>query len=413
MTGLRKTLAALTARRRKLADVLADANGDMPDTVRAGGAGQTVASRLQEVRAFGANPGNLRMFVHAPEAIANRPALVIALHGCSQTAQTYERGTGWSTLADRSGFVVVYPEQQRANNANACFSWFQPSDIARDQGEAHSIQQMTEYAIVKYGIDRRRVFVTGLSAGGAMASVMLATYPDVYAGGAIIAGLPYGCAGSVQEAFDAMFSEQSPSGRALGDRVRAASKHRGAWPKISVWHGSADAVVKSSNADHSVRQWANVLGITETPTRTERIGHHTRRFWDDTEGNTMIEQLSIAGMAHGVPLAVTVDAQSCGVAGPFFLDVGLCSTRHIARSWGLAKLDAGSERAAAPKSATLEPGAMEPDGVFAYPNRVIAAALTAAGLQVPKLPSAPDAGAASINPQQIITMALKAAGLKR
>ncbi len=119
-------------------------------------------------------------------------------------------------LADRLGFAVVYAEQQPANNPKNCFSWFLPGDTARDLGEARSIRQMVEHAIAAFGIDRNRIFVTGLSAGGAMASTMLATYPEVFAGGAIIAGLPHGSARSVQQAFDAMFTEQSHSAAVLG-----------------------------------------------------------------------------------------------------------------------------------------------------------------------------------------------------
>jgi len=153
-----------------------------------------VARHLTEITDFGSNPGNLRMLVHVPAEIAPGPALVIALHGCSQTAIAYDQGAGWSALADKHGFFVLLPEQQSANNPMNCFSWFERTDMGRDQGEPLSIRQMVEKMIVDHGIDRSRVFITGLSAGGAMTAVMLATYPEVFAGGAIIAGLPYGTA---------------------------------------------------------------------------------------------------------------------------------------------------------------------------------------------------------------------------
>jgi poly(hydroxyalkanoate) depolymerase family esterase len=126
------------------------------------------------------------MFAYAPEGLAREAPLVIALHGCTQTAAEYDQGTGWSSLADSFGFAVVYPQQQPANNPKNCFSWFLPADIARGHGEALSIREMIEHAIATFGLDRRKVFVTGLSAGGAMASVMLATYPEVFAGGALL-----------------------------------------------------------------------------------------------------------------------------------------------------------------------------------------------------------------------------------
>src|SRR5262245_58721987 len=287
-------------------------------------------TRLRELTGFGANPGNLRMFAYAPEDVPPKAPLVIALHGCTQTSAEYDHGTGWSSLADSLGFAVVYPQQQPANNPKNCFSWFLPGDIVRGHGEALSIREMVEHAIATFAADRRKVFVTGLSAGGAMASVMLATYPEVFAGGAIVAGLPYGCASNVQQAFEAMFAEQGHAAQALGDRVRAASRHRGPWPKVSVWHGTSDPIVKPFNGEDIIRQWTNVHGLSDSPSHQELIGSHTRRIWNDATGKALIEAFSISGMAHGVPLATT-GGESCGAAGAFFLDVGISSTHDIAR----------------------------------------------------------------------------------
>ena len=379
------------------------------------------------------------MYVHVPDPLPRMPSLVVALHGCGQSAAEYEHGTGWSTLADRHGFVVVYPEQLSTNNPKSCFSWFQPGDIARDNGEALSIHQMVETAIATFGLDRRKVFVTGLSAGGAMASVMLATYPEVYAGGAIIAGLAYGCAGSVQEAFEAMFTEQSPSHRALGDRVRAASRHQGPWPRISVWHGSADPIVKPSNAEHIVRQWTNVHGLATGDTLEEMIGGHTRRVWKAADGKILVEAYSVSGMAHGVPLASSMNAEGYGAAGPFFLNAGISSTHHIARFWGLAEGHVETQGVAAelapepdrvrtaartiavagrPVGASNEPAeaVFEPEAWRATvhnPNHVIAAAFKSAGLPVAEPPSGSHLPPSRVDPGPIIEAALKAAGLRR
>src|SRR2546423_15033176 len=112
------------------------------------------------------------------------------------------------------------PERQPANNANGCFNWFNPEDTARDSGEACSIRQMIARMVREHKIDDRRIFVTGLSAGGAMTSVMLATYPEVFAGGAVIAGLPFGVASNVREALNGMFQSHSRPGSERGDLVR-------------------------------------------------------------------------------------------------------------------------------------------------------------------------------------------------
>jgi len=435
MADLSKAMSLLQAFRRKFETLLAAARAKVDRAAEAPAA--SPAKRLREVMGFGSNPGNLRMFVHVPERLSRDAPLVVALHGCSQTADDYDYGAGWSSLADRLGFAVVYPQQQPANNPQNCFSWFSPGDIARDHGESLSIRQMVEHAIASFGLDRRRIFVTGLSAGGAMASVMLATYPEVFAGGAIIAGLPYGCARTVQQAFEAMFTEQASDALALGDRVRAASQHRGPWPKISIWHGTADPIVKPSNSEAVIRQWTDVHGISATPSYEESIGSHRRRVWSGADGEALIEAFSISGMAHGVPLAMTMGEESCGAVGAFFLDAGISSIHHIARFWrigeDLAEKSGASAMAPEPHRSSAQrvavvtaeqagrgPGNAEETSFGpeqdarrrSYdPNHVIAAAFKAAGLPVPEIPNRPSGVATHVDPGPIIEAALKAAGL--
>jgi feruloyl esterase len=429
----REILSRLQAFQSRFEGLLASAQ---KKAARARAAPARRPTRLRELTGFGANPGNLRMFAYAPEHLPPMAPLVIALHGCTQTADEYDHGTGWWSLADSLGFAVVYPQQQPANNPKSCFSWFLPSDIARGHGEALSIREMVDYAIAKFAADHRKVFVTGLSAGGAMASVMLATYPEVFAGGAIIAGLPYGCASNVQQAFEAMFADQGYATQALGDRVRAASRHRGPWPKISVWHGTSDPIVKPSNGEAIIRQWTDVHGLSGNPSYQELIGGHTRRIWSDTNGEALIEAFTIRGMAHGAPLATT-GRESCGAAGAFFLDLGISSTHHIARFWRLHESLVEMPRAAEPMSAPIqistggrafviagaaaegsrssaEPPLAEENRPTSYPldpNAVIAAAFRAAGLPVPEVPTAPLGATPRVTPGPIIAAALKAAGL--
>jgi feruloyl esterase len=147
--------------------------------------------KLTEISSFGSNPGNLRMLTYVPPQLPDSAPLVVVLHGCLQTARAYDEGSGWSMLARRHSFALVYAEQSQANNPNRCFNWFQPHDARRGSGEALSIRQMVTRMRRTHSIDPARIFITGLSAGGAMTSVMLATYPEVFAGGGIIAGLPW------------------------------------------------------------------------------------------------------------------------------------------------------------------------------------------------------------------------------
>ena len=289
-------------------------------------------NRLTEVYEFGSNPGALRMFEYVPAR--PKSALVVVLHGSGQTAANYDLGAGWSTLADRYGFVLLLPQQRALNNPIRAFNWFRPGDMARGKGEALSIRQMIETMIIEHRIDRRRVFIAGLSAGGAMACVMLATYPEVFAAGAVVAGLPFGTATNVKEAFESMLDVRARPTREWGDLVRAASPHRGPWPRISVWHGDADAVVKRENADQIVKQWIDVHGLDHTPTLIQTVDGYPRQVWRNRAGDNVIESYTIADMAHGTPLATNKHG---GVAGAFMLEVGISSSYHIAKFWGLTK----------------------------------------------------------------------------
>ncbi|MBY3183283.1 PHB depolymerase family esterase [Rhizobium laguerreae] len=287
---------------------------------------------LVALDSFGSNPGALGGYIYLPSKRGKDMALVVVLHGCTQTAAGYDIGSGWSRLAEDYGFTLLFPEQRRANNPNLCFNWFNPEDISRDHGEVFSIRQMIAKVVAEHGIDGRRVFVTGLSAGGAMAAAMLATYPDVFAGGAIIAGLPYASAATIPEAFDRMRGHGGPTGKELQQRLRNASEHKGPWPTLSIWQGSADRTVVPSNANMIVEQWRHVHGVDISPGRVEDIGRHQRKVWTDAHGVDVIELYTIAGMDHGTPLDV---GTGYGTSGPFMLDVGISSTVEIARSWGL------------------------------------------------------------------------------
>ena len=324
--------------------------------------------RLSDIPNFGSNPGGLRARAYIPADLPSGAPLVVVLHGCTQTAASYDSGSGWSSLADRHGFALLFPEQQRSNNPNLCFNWFRPGDRRRGEGEPLSIRQMIESSVTSHDIDRGRIFVTGLSAGGAMASTMLATYPDIFAGGGIIAGLPYGCAKTVPEAFDRMKGNGLAGADGL---VRGASGHGGPWPIISVWHGSADQTVHPANAEAILRQWRLVHGLEEKPTRIDLIDSYKRRVWCDGNGRALIEMYLITGMGHGTPLA-TQSRDGCGACGPHMLEANISSTRRMAEFWGLTT--------SIHKDAAQETGAHSWGRGLASVQQTITDALRAAGL---------------------------------
>ena len=289
-------------------------------------------NRLRRLQTDFQNPGGLSAWYRLPENPPFPVALVVVLHGCTQTAASYDVGSGWSKLADDFGFAVLFPEQARQNNANLCFNWFLDEDTRRDSGEVLSIRGMIDSMASNRGIDPQRIFITGLSAGGAMANAMLAAYPEVFAGGAIIAGLPFGIASTIPEAFDRMRGHGLPAPPVLQDRLRAASSHAGPWPTISVWHGTADRTVDEGNARAIVEQWKSVHNVAKNPSRSEVAEEQEHLIWTDSSGQDAIELHRIARMGHGTPLDVS---GGYGKPGPFMLDVGISSTEHIARSWGL------------------------------------------------------------------------------
>ncbi len=338
---------------------------------------------LSDLGAFGSNPGALTGRYHLPAAAKGALPLVVVLHGCKQTAAGYDAGTGWSRLAAEAGFAVLYPEQGQQNNLNRCFNWFQPGDAGRDQGEPLSIRQMIEAMAKQHGIDRSRIYITGLSAGGAMASVMLARYPELFAGGAIIAGLPFGVAETVPEAFDAMRAHGLPNGAALR-RLLPASEPTGGWPVISVWHGTADQTVAVANADAIVEQWRGVHGVSQEADEVTRAGRQTRRIWRDRTGRVALEQILIGGMGHGTPIDGT-GPEALGTAAPFILDVGISSTRRIAAHWGIAEpVEAhGDARPQASKPGVRTPGQDDIAKSREMPKRDEAAARGSAGSAAP------------------------------
>jgi poly(hydroxyalkanoate) depolymerase family esterase len=384
----------------------------------------TRGSPLVETRQFGTNPGDLRMFSYIPSNLRPQPSLVVVLHGCGQTASGYDVGAGWSELAKHYGFALLMPEQQSANNAHSCFNWFNPDDIRRGHGEACSIRQMIARTVSQHRIDKHRIYITGLSAGGAMTSVMLAIYPEVFAAGAVIAGLPYGVASNVREAVSGMLRAPQRSAHELGDLVRNASKHRAPWPRISVWHGSADRTVNPANANEIVKQWLDVHRLPSNPMSEGVIDGYPHHVWWNGDGETVVESYSITAMAHGTPLGKAENEQRYGKDGPFLIEAGISSSYLIANFFGLtdgvAKIAKSPARTESP-SAKLIPLASPIAAPIPDLGKILQPLTTAK--QPPKPQSAKPKAAAKpkakaernrmIDVGAMITRALTAAGLMK
>lgn len=311
------------------------------------------ADTLIRVDDFGDNPGEIGMYIHVPDNIPARAPLVVSLHGCRQDVATYA-DAGWNALADEWKFYVLYPEQSIGNNPYACWNWFAAADTQRGEGEAASIMAMIETMRERYDIDENRIFVEGLSAGAYMTAVLLAAYPDVFAGGATHAGGPAYCAVTERHFWDPFgwwysYTGNLNAGRCMrglnlspedwGERVRqhAPDGYNGPWPIISIWHGNADDRVKPGNLDELVDQWTYIHGIDRIFDDYVALGPEGRFMhseYQDDHGIVRVETWQIDGMSHGTAIAGEPGAR-CGRTQDYILDAGICAPRRIGRFWGL------------------------------------------------------------------------------
>ncbi len=289
------------------------------------------AADWDTVADFGPNPSRLRMLCRVPQDRPDKAPVVLLLHGCGQDAAAFAEQSGWVALSDQRGFVLVLPEQNAGNNQARCFNWFQPQQTRRGLGEVASVCAMADHAIATLGCDARRVFVAGLSAGGAMTACLLAAYPDRFAAGAVVAGLPVGCAEGGGQAMLRMMQggptrsavEWMAAARRFGpDRVAT-------WPRLSIWQGGSDHTVNPANADALATQFAGLHGLAvdlhedHSPDTGLR-----RRVWRDATDEVAIEHWSLARMGHGWPVRE-------GVERNWVLPVGIQASEEIARFWGL------------------------------------------------------------------------------
>ncbi|HXU26876.1 MAG TPA: PHB depolymerase family esterase [Bacteroidia bacterium] len=280
----------------------------------------------QTVSAFGTNPGNLNMYSYVPTGISGKAPLVVVMHGCTQNAATVAAQSGWSTMADRHKFFVVYPEQKSANNSSTCFNWFLQGDENRNQGEAYSIKQMVDYMKAHYNIDTTQIFATGLSAGACMTNVMLACYPDVFKAGAVMAGTPYKAGSSALYGYTT-----APTPQAWGDSVKTGyPSYTGTYPKVAVFQGSADPVVSPTNETEIMKQWTNVHGANQTADATVSSfngnPYVTKNIYNDNNGNEVVETYTLTGMGHAIALDTGSCYQQCGATGTYALEVYFSST---------------------------------------------------------------------------------------
>lgn len=264
------------------------------------------AASLTEVTGFGANPSNLRMYVYRPDSAPPRPALLVAVHYCTGSGPAFHSGTEFASLADRYGFLVVYPSVTRDGG---CFDVSSPQALRRGGGsDPVGIMSMVTYAQQHYGADPARVFVTGASSGAMMTNVLLGDYPDVFKAGAAFMGVPFGCFATTD---GSGWNSACANGtvirtpRQWGDLVRGAHPgHSGPRPRMQLWHGTEDTILRYPNFGEEIKQWTDVLGVSRTPASTDHPQPTwTRTRYGGTGTQAPVEAVSVQGTGHTLPTA--------------------------------------------------------------------------------------------------------------
>ncbi|MDC1175447.1 PHB depolymerase family esterase [Bacteriovoracaceae bacterium] len=293
-----------------------------------------MAGSYTDIEKFGSNPGDLVMRVFIPSKAKSSMPAVVLLHGCSQNSEQFAKDSGWAKYAQKYNFALILPQQVEDNNHATCFNWFESVDTTRGSGEVESIAQMIDYTKKHYSINSKKVYVTGFSAGGAMATALLATYPENFEAGATIAGVSYGCAFSLTSAFMCMNGYKSKRPQDWGDLVRNASSFNGRFPRVSIWQSAADSVVDSDNAVEILKQWTNVHGLDTRPNSINEEDIYNRSVFE-VNGREIIETFTLFTEPHAQFIFPGRKLRHCGNPAGYIVDAGICAAYHQAKFFKL------------------------------------------------------------------------------
>jgi poly(hydroxyalkanoate) depolymerase family esterase len=251
------------------------------------------------------SPAGTRSYkLYIPSGYHGQPLpLVVMLHGCTQDPDDFAAGTRMNVLAEAHQYLVVYPAQPPAANGSKCWNWFETANQQRGRGEPSLIAGITRKILDSYRVDARRIYVAGLSAGGAMAVTLAMTYPDLYAAVGIHSGLPHAIASDLPSAFSAMHGGQGITVRRHTGEAAGSQSYAASMPAI-VFHGDRDTTVHPCNGDQVIAQCASFNVRRETPPeRVERgqvpHGHaYTRTIYHDASGQPIVEHWLVHGAGH-------------------------------------------------------------------------------------------------------------------
>ncbi len=285
------------------------------------------STQFSSLSQFGDNPGELTASYFKPSSSAK--TLVVLLHGCVQDAKVLAKQSGFLAQAKAHNFALLLPQQSKANNIKQCFNWFSAPDTDRDKGETLSLKNMI--LRTKKTLEADKVYIAGLSAGGAMASSILVNYPEMFDGGAVIAGLPYPCADSLIKAISCMRTGPSQTADELAALARKTSPKTSQWPPLYVITGDSDNVVNADNSAKLAQQWAQLAALKSFSMSKENDSDVMQ--WSDSNKRSQIKLVTISGMDHG--LSVNPDVENGGEVAPFLPKAQLSAAKDIVDFWQL------------------------------------------------------------------------------
>jgi endo-1,4-beta-xylanase len=271
------------------------------------GARPAAAASLTQITNFGNNPSGLNMYVYVPDNVAARPALLVAIHYCTGTASALYSGYfhDYVTAADQYGYVIVFPEATRSGQ---CFDVYSPQALTRGGGsDPVGIISMVNYAKSHYNVDPNRVYVSGVSSGAMMTNVMAAEYPDVFKAGAAFMGVPATCfaTGSSTNTWNSQCAngQISKTAQQWGDAARAMDPgYSGPYPRMQLWHGTADGTLNYNNFGEEIKQWTNLNGVSQTAVLTDSPqSGWTRTRYGNNGNQPPVEGISVSGAGHELP----------------------------------------------------------------------------------------------------------------
>ncbi|KAI1073625.1 carbohydrate esterase family 1 protein [Whalleya microplaca] len=252
---------------------------------------------------FGPNPRNVGFYIYVPDELAANPPILVNPHWCHGDAQACYAGSQYATLASQYGFIVIYPDSP--NTADKCWDVSSSDTLTHDAGgDSLGVASMVRWTLDQYNGDPARVFVTGISSGAMMTSVLIGAYPDIFAAGSAFAGVPFGCfagAGFGVWSDACATGKITKTGEQWADIVKAGYSGYDGWrPKMQIFHGTNDEVLNYTNFEEETKQWISVLGVSEVPTDTlldTPVDGWTKYIYGD---NDWFEAYSAQGVTHNI-----------------------------------------------------------------------------------------------------------------